>query len=89
MGSVIASSLMKGLAIGYVSERFHWMLLGILAGVVITAVLRLLVILRAGMGLFWDIMLTAMLLGLFVGFATQKFGKSVRVKPAVRGVSSR
>jgi hypothetical protein len=42
------------------------------------------VILRAGMGLFWDIMLPGMLLGVIVGFATQKFGKSAKVAPALR-----
>jgi hypothetical protein len=51
------------------------MLLGTLAGLGIAAVLSLAVILQAGMGLFWDIMLPGMLLGVIVGFATQKFGK--------------
>src|SRR6267154_6004106 len=80
MGSVITFSLLKGLlagiAIGYVSQRVHSMLLGILAGAGIAAVLSLLVILRAGMALFWDIMIPGMLLGLIVGFATQKFGRA-------------
>jgi hypothetical protein len=79
MGSVITFSLLKGLvagiAIGYVSQRFHSMLVGILAGIGIAAALSLLVILRAGMALFWDIMLPGMLLGVVVGFTTQKFGK--------------
>jgi hypothetical protein len=79
MTSVITFSLLKGLvsgaAIGYVSQRFHSMLVGILAGIGIAAALSLLVILRAGMALFWDIMLPGMLLGIVVGFATQKFGK--------------
>lgn len=78
MGSVITFSLLKGLlsgiATGYVSERVHSMPLGILAGVGIAAVLSLLVILRAGMTLFWDILLPGMLLGAIVGFATQRFG---------------
>src|SRR6267378_2432335 len=79
MGSVITFSLLKGLvagiATGYVSQRVHSMLLGILAGIGIAAVLSLLVILQAGMALFWDIMIPGMLLGLIVGFATQRFGK--------------
>jgi hypothetical protein len=78
MTSVIAFSLLKGLiagiAIGYFSKRVHSMLLGILAGLAIAAVLSLLVILIAGMALFWDIMLPGMLLGIIVGFATQRFG---------------
>jgi hypothetical protein len=65
------------------------MLLGILAGVAIAAALSLLVILHAGMGLFWDIRLPGMLLGLIVGVASLKFAKNVRVEPALRGVSSR
>ena len=50
--------------------------LGISAGIGIAAVLSLLVILRAGMALFWDILLPGMLLGAIVGFATQRFGRS-------------
>ena len=80
MGSVITFSLLKGLlsgiVTGYVSQRVHSMLLGILAGIGIAAVLSLLVILRAGMALFWDILLPGMLLGAVVGFATQKFGRT-------------
>jgi hypothetical protein len=80
MGSVITFSLLKGLvagiATGYVSQRVHSMLLGILAGTGIAAVLSLLVILKAGMALFWDILLPGMLLGAIVGFATQRFGRA-------------
>ncbi len=79
MSSVITFSLLKGLvagiAIGYVSQRFHSMFVGICAGICIAAGLSLLVILRAGMALFWDIMLPGMLLGVVVGFTTQKFGR--------------
>jgi hypothetical protein len=56
------------------------MLLGILAGIGIAAVLSLLVVLRAGMALFWDIMVPGMLLGAIVGFATQRFGR--KTEPA-------
>ena len=78
MTSVITFSLLKGLlsgvAIGFVSQRVHSMAVGILAGLGIAAALSLLVILHAGMALFWDIMLPGMLLGVVVGFTTQKFG---------------
>lgn len=89
MTEVITFSLLKGLiagvAIGYVSQRLQSMLLGILAGGVIGTALSLLVILRAGMALFWDIMLPGMVLGLIVGFATQKFGKKqAAAAPALR-----
>jgi hypothetical protein len=79
MITVITFSLLKGLlsgiAIGFVSQRVHSMAVGLLAGLGIAAVLSFLVILQAGMALFWDIMLPGMLLGVVVGFTTQKFGK--------------
>jgi len=79
MTSVITFSMLKGLVagvlIGFFSQRVRSMPLGLFAGLVIAAILSLLVILRAGMGLFWDIMLPGMALGLIVGFATQKFGR--------------
>jgi hypothetical protein len=52
------------------------MLLGILAGIGIAAALSLIVILHAGMALFLDIMIPGLLLGLIVGFATQRFGRT-------------
>jgi hypothetical protein len=88
MSSVITFSLLKGLvsgvAIGYVSEKVHSIALGMLAGMAIAAVLSLLVILRAGMALFWDIMLPGMLLGVVVGFTTQKFGRQAPAPGVVR-----
>jgi hypothetical protein len=88
MGSVITFSLLKGLlaglATGYVSQRVHSMTLGILAGTGIAAALSLLVILHAGMALFWDILLPGMLLGVIVGFATQRFGRSADPATAIR-----
>jgi hypothetical protein len=88
MGSVITFSLLKGLmagiATGYVSQRVHSMLMGILAGIGIATVLSLLVILRAGMALFWDILLPGMLLGAIVGFATQRFGRAKESTVAAR-----
>ena len=81
MTSVITFSLLKGLIagaiIGYVAQKLHSMLLGIVAGAAIASALSLLVILRAGMALFWDILLPGMLLGVIVGFATQRFGGKV------------
>jgi hypothetical protein len=78
MGSVITFSLLKGLvsgiAIGYFSQRVRSMTVGIAAGILIGAVFSLLVVLHAGMALFWDILLPGMLLGAIVGFATQRFG---------------
>ena len=86
MTSVVTFSMMKGLlsglAIGFFSQRVRSMPLGLFAGIIIAAILSLLVILRAGMGLFWDIMLPGMLLGLIVGFATQKYGRRVEASAA-------
>jgi len=88
MTSVITFSLLKGLiagaAIGYVSQKVHSIALGMLAGLAIAAVLSLLVILRAGMTLFWDIMLPGMLLGVVVGFTTQKFGRQAPAPDVAR-----
>ena len=86
MSSVITFSMLKGLlsglAIGFFSQRVRSMPLGLFVGIAIAALLSLLVILKAGMGLFWDIMLPGMLLGLIVGFATQKYGRRVEVSAA-------
>lgn len=88
MGSVITFSMLKGLvagvATGYVSQRVHSMFLGIVLGIAIAGVLSLLVILRAGMALFWDILLPGMLLGAIVGFATQRFGRKTESAVATR-----
>jgi hypothetical protein len=88
MTGVIASSLLKGLVagvtIGYVSKKVHSLALGMLAGAGIGAVLSLLVILWAGMVLFWDILLPGMLLGGIVGFSTQKFGSQPEAPRAAR-----
>jgi hypothetical protein len=88
MGSVITFSLLKGLlagiAIGYFSQRIRSMLAGVFAGIAIAGVLSLLVILRAGMALFLDILLPGMLLGAIVGFATQRFGRPAESLAAPR-----
>jgi hypothetical protein len=79
MGRVIAFSLLKGLvagvAIGYLSRWIRSLPIAIVAGIGIAAALSLLVVMRAGMTLFWDIVLPGMLLGGIVGFATQRFGR--------------
>jgi hypothetical protein len=88
MASVITFSLLKGLAagivIGYVSQKVHSIALGMIAGMAIAAALSLLVVLRAGMSLFWDIMLPGMLLGVIVGFVTQKFGNQTEARSVAR-----
>jgi hypothetical protein len=84
MGSVITFSMLKGLvagiAIGYLSQKVRSIAIGIIAGIAIAAALSLIVVLHAGMALFWDIMLPGMLLGAIVGFATQKFGRAANAQ---------
>jgi hypothetical protein len=79
MTSVITFSMLKGLIagtlIGLFATKVRSMPWGLFVGVAIAALLSWLVVLHAGMALFWDIMLPGMLIGLIVGFATQKFGK--------------
>jgi len=79
MGSVITFSVLKGLiagiAIGYLSEKVRSIAIGVIAGIAIAAMFSVVVVLRAGMALLWDILLPGILLGAIVGFATQKFGR--------------
>jgi len=87
MTSVIAFSLLKGLIagalIGIFATKVHSMPWGLLTGLLIASLLSLVVVVHAGMALFWDIMLPGMLLGLIVGFVTQRFGhKSQSALPA-------
>ncbi len=88
MAGVITSSLLKGLVagvvIGYVSQKLHSMALGLLAGMAIGALLSLFLILWAGVAAFWDILLPGMLLGVIVGFTTQKFGRPAQAQQAGR-----
>ena len=91
MSSVITFSLLKGLvsgvAIGYFSKRIHSMPLGIWAGVLIAAGFSMLLILKTGIALFWDIILPGTLLGVIVEFATQRFGKQAVGFSAVHTIS--
>lgn len=91
MASVITFSLLKGLvsgvAIGYFSKKVHSLLLGIFGGMAIAAAFSLLLILKAGMALLWDILLPGMLLGVIVGFATQRFGNRASETPTPGKIS--
>jgi hypothetical protein len=91
MAGVITFSTLKGLlsgiAIGYFAKRVKSMPKALFAAIAISALFSFLVILRAGMGLFWDIMLPGMLLGLIVGLTTQKFGRQSEA-PAVTHVAN-
>ena len=86
MTSVITFSMLKGLVagalIGLFATKVRSTPWGLLVGVVIAALLSLLVVLHAGMALFWDIMLPGMVIGLIVGFATQRFGRRAPPVPS-------
>jgi len=88
MTSVITFSMLKGLItgalIGLFATKVRSMPWGLFVGVAIAALLSLLVVLHAGMALFWDIMLPGMVIGLIVGFATQRFGRKTESKLATQ-----
>ncbi|HXE89794.1 MAG TPA: hypothetical protein VNK82_02410 [Terriglobales bacterium] len=81
MATVILYSTLKGFVsgtiIGLVARRMNSLPLGIVSGLTVGVVFSYLVALTAEATLFWDIMLPGALLGLIVGFATQKFGRPV------------
>jgi hypothetical protein len=77
-GSTI-KGIIAGVAIGFFAKKFHSLPIGILFGVVVGAFLAYLVALMQG-GYYLEIVLPGTLVGLIVGFATQKYGKES--KPA-------
>lgn len=77
-GIVIGSTLkgiIAGVAIGFFARKFHSLPLGILFGLLVGALLAYLVALMQG-GYYFEIILPGTLVGLIVGFATQKYGKT-------------
>jgi hypothetical protein len=81
MATVILYSTLKGFVsgtiIGLVARRVNSLPLGIVSGLTVGVLCSYVVTLTADAKLFWDIMLPGALLGLIVGFATQKFGRPV------------
>src|SRR5688500_14361150 len=80
LASIVVSSTFKcviaGVAIGLFAKKFHSLPLGILFGLVIGAFLAYLTARFAVGGYYWEIMLPGSMVGLIVGFATQKYGKA-------------
>lgn len=75
-GIVIASTvkgIIAGIAIGFFARKFHSLPIGVLFGVVVGAVLAYLAALMSG-GYYFEIILPGTLVGLIVGFATQRYG---------------
>src|SRR5262245_58561627 len=83
-GIVIGSTfkgVIAGVAIGYFSHRVKSLPLGILVGLAIGAFLAFLVAAIPqpdGTHYYWQIMLPGSLVGIIVGYATQKYGAAAR-----------
>ena len=79
MTGIVISSTIKGIlagvAIGFFAKKFHSLPIGILFGIVVGAVLAYLAARMAG-GYYFEIMLPGTIVGLIVGFATQKYGNT-------------
>lgn len=65
--------IIAGIAIGFFAKKFHSLPIGILFGVIVGAILAWLVAFMQG-GYYFQIILPGTLVGLIVGFATQRYG---------------
>ena len=78
LAGIVVSSTFKGIiagiAIGFFAKKFHSLPLGLLVGLAIGALLAYLTARFAVGGYYFEIMLPGSLVGLIVGFATQKYG---------------
>ncbi|HKR10662.1 MAG TPA: hypothetical protein VJT15_01300 [Pyrinomonadaceae bacterium] len=78
LGGIVIGSTIKGIiagiAIGFFAKKFHSLPLGIVFGLLVGAFLAFLTALMQG-GYYFEIVLPGTLVGLIVGFATQKYGK--------------
>lgn len=79
MGSIVIGSTVKGIiagvAIGFFAKKFQSLPLGILFGILVGFFLAFLVALMQG-EYYFEIILPGTLVGLIVGFATQKYGSA-------------
>jgi hypothetical protein len=79
IGSIVISSTFKGviagIAIGFFARKFHSLPIGVLFGLLIGALLAYLTARFAVGGYYFQIMLPGSMVGLIVGFATQKYGR--------------
>ena len=80
LAAIVISSTFKGIiagiAIGFFAKKFHSLPLGLLFGLGIGAFLAFLTAKYAVGGYYFEIMLPGSMVGLIVGFATQKYGKT-------------
>jgi hypothetical protein len=83
-GIVIGSTIkgiIAGIAIGFFAKKFHSLPIGILFGAIVGAILAYIIAALQG-GYYFEIILPGTLVGLIVGFATQKYGKEPVTKSA-------
>lgn len=80
-----AKGLVAGVLIGFVARKLNNLAAGIVLGIVIAALLALPIALHAdpvtGKAYFWEIMIPGSIVGLIVGYATQKFGRPAVARP--------
>jgi len=80
LAGIVVSSTFKGViagvAVGFFAKKFHSLPLGLLFGLAIGALLAYLTARFAVGGYYFEIMLPGSLVGLIVGFATQKYGQT-------------
>jgi hypothetical protein len=79
LAGIVVSSTIKGIiagiAIGFFAKKFHSLPIGVLFGLAVGALLAYLTARFAVGGYYFEIMLPGSMVGLIVGFATQKYGK--------------
>lgn len=83
LAGIVVSSTFKGviagIAMGFFAKKFHSLPIGILFGLAVGALLAFLTARFAVGGYYFQIMLPGSMVGLIVGFATQKYGKAPTV----------
>ena len=79
LAGIVVSSTIKGIiagiAIGYFAKKYRSLPIGILFGLAVGALLAFLTAHFAVGGYYFEIMLPGSMVGLIVGFATQKYGR--------------
>ena len=79
LAGIVVSSTFKGViagvAIGFFAKKFRSLTIGILFGLAVGALLAFLTARFAVGGYYFEIMLPGSMVGLIVGFATQKYGR--------------
>jgi len=89
MGSTF-KGMVAGIAAGFLAKRLQSLPLGILAGLILGAIVTYPFAAAPtpkGQYFFWEILLPGMLVGALVGFATQRYGKSATGGAAARSAS--